>query len=135
MELSDRVRARRLELDMTQDELAKKMGYSSRVSINKIEMGRPISQKIIVKLAEALNVTPAYLMGWDELPSADEYMLSKSYEVISRITGEPVTQVDRPKASILSSEEKQLIALFRLVPEDEQKTVLKMIRGYLKDEE
>lgn len=66
MELSDRVRIRRRELNMTQDELAKKMGYKSRVSINKIENGRPISQKIIVRLAEALDTTPSWLMGWED---------------------------------------------------------------------
>ena len=71
MELSDRVRWRREELGLTQDELAKRMGYKSRVSINKIENGRPVSQKIIVRLADALNVSVPYLMGWDEKPAAD----------------------------------------------------------------
>lgn len=66
MELADRVRQRRIELGLSQEELAEKMGYSSRSSINKIEMGRPISQKIIVRLAKALDTTPAYLMGWDQ---------------------------------------------------------------------
>lgn len=63
---SQRVRQRRIELGMTQDELAKKMGYSSRSSINKIENGRNVTQKIIVKLANVLQTTPSYLMGWDQ---------------------------------------------------------------------
>ena len=71
MELSDRVRRRREELDLTQDELAKRMGYKSRVSINKIENGRPVSQKIIARLAEALGVSIPYLMGWDEKPAEE----------------------------------------------------------------
>ena len=66
MELADRVKLKRKELGLTQDELAKRMGYKSRVSINKIEMGRPVTQKIIVRLAEVLNTTPSYLMGWEE---------------------------------------------------------------------
>ena len=66
MELSDRVRFRREQLKMTQDELALKMGYKSRTSINKIEMGRPVSQKIVTRLAEALDTNIAYLMGWEE---------------------------------------------------------------------
>jgi len=41
------------------------------VSINKIENGRPVSQKIIVRLAEALGVSVPYLMGWDEKPAED----------------------------------------------------------------
>ena len=71
MELSDRVRRRREELRMTQEELALRMGYKSRVSINKIENGRPVSQKIIARLAEALDVSIPYLMGWDEKPAEE----------------------------------------------------------------
>ena len=66
MDLADKVRKRREELGWSQEELAHKMGYSSRTSINKIEMGRPCSQKIIARLAEALDVSIAYLMGWDQ---------------------------------------------------------------------
>ncbi len=66
MTLADKVKQRREELQMTQDELATKMGYSSRTSINKIEKGRPCSQKIIAKLAEALDLSIPYLMGWED---------------------------------------------------------------------
>lgn len=71
MELSDRVRCRREELGLTQEDLALRMGYKSRVSINKIENGRPVSQKIIARLAEALGVSIPYLMGWDEKPAVE----------------------------------------------------------------
>lgn len=66
MELAERVRRRREELGLSQEELARRMGYQSRTSINKIEMGRPVSQKIIVRLAAALDTTPVYLMGYVE---------------------------------------------------------------------
>lgn len=65
MDLGRNVYLRRTELGMSQEELAFKMGYKSRTSINKIENGRPVTQKIIVRLAEALQTTPAHLMGWD----------------------------------------------------------------------
>ena len=55
--LGERVKKERIKLGMTQDELAKKAGYSSRTSINKIENGRPASLKVVHKLAEALNVS------------------------------------------------------------------------------
>ena len=64
MSLAHKVKNRRIELGWSQDELARRMGYSSRTSINKIENGRPVSQKIIVRLAEVLGTTPSYLMGW-----------------------------------------------------------------------
>ena len=66
LELYRRIRQRREELDMSQDELAKKLGYKSRSSINKIEKGEnDIPQSKIVAFAEALNTSPEYLMGWD----------------------------------------------------------------------
>lgn len=71
MELAEKVRIRREELGWTQDELAKRMGYKSRVSINKIENGRPVSQKIIMRLADALDVSVPYLMDWEEKPAEE----------------------------------------------------------------
>lgn len=71
MDLANKVRQRREALGWSQEELALKMGYSSRTSINKIENGRPCSQKIITRLADALGVSVAYLMGWNEEIKAD----------------------------------------------------------------
>ena len=39
LEIGDRIRIRREELKISQDELAKRIGYKSRSSINKIELG------------------------------------------------------------------------------------------------
>lgn len=65
--IGDRIKARRLELDMSQDELARLVGYKSRSSINKIESdGRLLPQRKIMEIANALNTTPAYIMGWEE---------------------------------------------------------------------
>ena len=38
-EIGQRIRKRRQELGMTQEELTQKMGFKSRSSINKIEIG------------------------------------------------------------------------------------------------
>ena len=43
------------------------MGYKSRSSVNKIESdGRGLPQSKIVLFANALQTTPAYLMGWKD---------------------------------------------------------------------
>lgn len=66
MTIADKIRARRKELGMTQDELAKRVGYKSRVSINKIELGfRPLMQDRVLDFARALELSPAELLGWD----------------------------------------------------------------------
>ena len=57
---------------MSQDDLARAMGYKDRSMITKIESGKvDISQKKIVAFARALNTTPGYLMGWTEEPPDD----------------------------------------------------------------
>ena len=67
MELYKRIRKRREELGMSQEELAKKMGYKSRSSINKIEMGEnDIPQSKIATFAKVLLVSEAWLMGYDD---------------------------------------------------------------------
>ena len=81
LELYKRIRQRREELGMSQEELAQKLGYKSRSSINKIEKGEnDIPQSKIVAFAEALSTTPEYLMGWnsqktnDASPNSEEHV-------------------------------------------------------------
>lgn len=63
-EIGRRIRARRLELHLSQDELAKLAGYKSRSSINKIEQGKnDIPQTKIQDIATALSTTVSYIMG------------------------------------------------------------------------
>ena len=66
MNIGERIRSRREELGLTQEELAKKLGYKSRSSVNKVETSRELSNKKVRQYAEALNCSPAYLMGWEE---------------------------------------------------------------------
>lgn len=68
MEIGDRIKKRREDLNMSQEELARKVGYKSRSSVNKIEMdGRGLPQTKIVAFAKALETSPAYLMGWIDI--------------------------------------------------------------------
>ena len=83
MELADKVRLRRMELGWSQEELASRMGYKSRSSINKIENGRPVTQKIIYRLSEVLDVPINYLMGWEEaIQEKPVEMAERHFEMI-----------------------------------------------------
>ncbi|NLB91162.1 MAG: helix-turn-helix transcriptional regulator [Clostridiales bacterium] len=66
MLLKDKIRNRRKELDMTLEDVSKKVGVSAQ-TIQKYESGliSNIPSDRIEALAEALEVSPAYLMGWD----------------------------------------------------------------------
>ena len=67
MTLGEKVKLKREELNLSQEELAEKMNYKSKTSIHKIETGitdLPLSK--VKELADVLKTTPAYLMGWEE---------------------------------------------------------------------
>ena len=67
MTIGQRVKLRREELGLSQEELAKRIGYKSKTSINKIELDfRNLTQSKIKAIADALETTPSYIMGWDE---------------------------------------------------------------------
>lgn len=62
-----RIKKRREELKLTQQELALKLGYKSRSSINKIEIGEndiPFSK--LSEFAKSLNTSELYLLGIDQ---------------------------------------------------------------------
>jgi len=67
MKIGQKIKLRREELKMSQAQLARKLNYKSRSSINKIELGyNDITQSKVVEFAEALRTSPAFLMGWEE---------------------------------------------------------------------
>lgn len=88
MTIYERIRCLRTKAGMTQDDLARAMGYKDRSMITKIEAGKvDISQTKIVEFAQVLNTTPGYLMGW--VDAAFEEAFGK------KETGEPKTSEAR----------------------------------------
>ena len=95
-------------MGMSQRELARKMGYSDNSTLNRIEKGSvDVSQAKVVQFAKILNVSIAYLMDWEEKKQ---------------------TTTDT-----LTDGEKQLLSLFRQIPDDMKDVVIEMIRVSLKN--
>lgn len=64
LQLYTNIKKRRLDLDMTQSDLAQKMGYADKSMIAKIEKGTvDLPQSKIIAFAEVLQTTPGELMG------------------------------------------------------------------------
>ena len=83
-----RIKKKREECGLTQEELAVKLGYKSKTTIAKIENGtNDIVQSKVIAFASALNTTPAYLMGWEEekesLMDAREEQLLSSFRSLN----------------------------------------------------
>lgn len=70
MTTADRIRKRRIELGMTQEELAKKMKLSGKSAVSKIESaGNYISMKQLERYADGLECSIAYLWGITDDPT------------------------------------------------------------------
>ena len=66
MSLGQNIRMYRERLGLSQDELAKRLGYKDRSTIAKIENNvNDITQSKIKAIADVLQTTPAALMGWE----------------------------------------------------------------------
>lgn len=91
--IGERIKERREELGMSQEELARRLGYKSRSSINKMELGiQDVPQRKIKEFARALNCTIGFLLE-DERPKAKNIFIPrlKKVPMIGEIAcGEPI---------------------------------------------
>lgn len=111
MTIADRIRNKRNELNYSQTELAIKAGYSDKTAISKIEnAGDDITMKQVKRIAKALGVQSAYLMGWTNDPDAtEEDVLKEAY-----------------KESIRN---KEFIDLFQSASPDDQERVVNYLKA------
>lgn len=106
-DISLKIKELRLSRGMTLEQVGDIVGVG-KSTVRKWETGEiaDMKQGKIALLAKALSTTPAYLMGWFE---------EESY-----------------KETTLNEGERQLLELFRKVPENQQQMVLQMISAALK---
>lgn len=118
--IGEKILLRRKELGMRQEDLARLMGYKSKSTINKIELGiNDIPQSKIVKFAEVLATTPGYLMGWEDEEARFTHSM-EAYSIARAALTEPT----------LTEAEQLLLDLFRQIPEEKQQLFLQMGRLY-----
>lgn len=111
--IGQRIKTRRKELRISADDLAKKLG-KDRSTIYRYEKGdiENLPLDILEPIASALETTPAYLMGWQEIEKkadtiSDVVLKMKSdseflslVESLNRLNAEQIASV------------KQLLAVF-----------------------
>lgn len=118
MNTGDRIKQRRIELGLTADDLAQKIG-KSRATIYRYENGdiENMPTPILEPLAKALDTTPADLMGWtSSLPGI----------VIERKTSNSKRQYQR-----LSLYAEQLLKLYDQLSSSNKEKVVSYTKGLL----
>lgn len=85
MTIGERIKKRRLEQGLTLLELGEKIGVRE-ATIQRYESGsiKTLKQDTICKLADALQTTPSYLMGWEnnvETPTSTSPIIEADEEM------------------------------------------------------
>lgn len=106
MNTSEKIKMLRLQCRMSQDELARRTGYTDRSSIAKIEAGKiDLTESKIILFANVFGVSPSYIMGLtDELPQL-------------------------PAAAALRADEEELVDCYRSMNTEGQTAALAAVRG------
>lgn len=96
MTIGERISNKRNELGYSQEDLALKCGWSNRSSISKIESsGDKVSLKKIEIVANALNVSAADLMGWNESENNKSHIKGIKIPILGRvIAGIPIDAIE-----------------------------------------
>lgn len=120
MPIGNKVKFYRLRAHLSQDELAKKVGYTGKSMICRIETGKNNpSFELLEKIAAALNIPPSALLDDDasllERVAADNGM-AEAFSAMARIK---------------DSRTKEFIDLFSQLTESEQDIFLAQIKGVL----
>ena len=126
MTLAERIHAARLAKHLTLEQLGQMTGVG-KSAINKYEKGvvTNIPPERLELLANALDVTPGYLMGWSELPGQQALFDLEGYpeQDRARIYAEAAASVSRRSAA-----RRELEALLDTATESQIDLLLKLVR-------
>ena len=121
LQLYKNIRNRRMELNMTQSELAAKMGYADKSMIAKIEKGLvDLPQSKIFAFAKALDTSAADLVGWDEAEENKD--LSNSYMMADLMMDEELLSYIEKIKNISESGKNRIYGYIDCIYEKEKET-------------
>lgn len=116
MTIGKRIKERRKELKMSADELAKRLG-KDRSTIYRYEKGdiENLPLDILEPIAQALETTPQYLMGWEKIQKNNDIMA----DIVVRM---------RMDEDFLSVVEK----VYKITDKEQLQSVERMLSAFLK---
>lgn len=127
MTVGERIKELRIEFGLSQDELAKRAGYSDKTAISKLEhAGNNITLKQVKRIAIALEASPEELMGWDNKTA---YASLNAFPFLPSAS-ESGTTNKTPKEPIhyeITNSEYGLISKYRTLTHSHQEMIDKMV--------
>ena len=91
--LGQSIRAQRIRMGMTQEELAEKI-LIPKPTISSYENDRvDIKSSVIAELAEALGTDPNYLILGEKASEVDNWFMNEAADLLSKITDQTVQEM------------------------------------------
>ena len=132
MTIGERIKQRRQELGLTQEELARRLGNKTRASVCTVERDKEdLTTDRVEKYAAALECSPAYLMGYVNNPDPSAHPIIDA-ALRAGATVEIRTGSD---LQIQDDDEQILIRGFRAASPDRKEDMLEMAKKALKRED
>ena len=123
MSIGQRIKSRREELGMSQEDLAHRIGYKSKSSINKIELDiQQLRQSKIKQIADALETTTDYIMGWSEKEKGETQEQHTVTDLIKNQYGSDVYELVQLYSKLNEAGKKKIVEELRDTAELEKYT-------------
>lgn len=126
MTMGEKIKFHREQNNMTLEELGNKVGVG-KSTVRKWENGMIANMRRdkIAKIARALNISPAYLMGWSENPQPLTTATHlEMYDILCSKNGStPINDSDNQRVN-------ELLSFFIGLSENEQDEVIEFLRLY-----
>ena len=119
-DIGERIKKKRKELGMTQEDLSNKLGYKSKTTIAKIENGtNDIMQNRVKDFAKVFHTTPAYLMGYT-VSNEQNDISTRLQEIIHQLQDEEdltfgQKSMDNKTRELLKMNLKNTLAIAKLI--------------------
>lgn len=125
LELYENIKKKRIEQNISQQELAERVGYRGKSMISQVENGLiDLPQSMILKFADALNCSALELMGWEDGWAGEE-----------KDETAPVFKVSDREPVVLADDERGLIFMLRALDQKRRDTIMRLIDFLIKEVE
>ena len=124
LELYENIKKKRIEQNISQQELAERVGYRGKSMISQVENGLiDLPQSMILKFADALNCSALELMGWEDGWAGEE---KDETAPVFKVSAGPV---------VLADDERGLIFMLRALDQKRRDTIMRLIDFLIKEVE
>lgn len=116
MTVGERIKERRIQLGLSQEELAYRLGLKGRSSVSKAEKsGDTMTTTLISAYADALECSVIYLLGYEDIPVESKYSVNNVSIVTQVLDDKELTEALKVYFSLPDDKKKYAVNLIKML--------------------